>query len=98
MATAVSREAPSIILPYMAGGSLLNYLRKERDQLMPGADADVTQVGAVQKFLVQTCLQISRGMAYLAKLRFVHRDLAARNCMSVKRKINYYDNFSSTIH
>ena len=63
-------------MPYMAGGSLLNYLRKERDQLMPGADADVTQVGAVQKFLVQTCLQISKGMAYLAKLRFVHRDLA----------------------
>ena len=67
---------PSIIMPYMAGGSLLNYLRKERDQLMPGADADVTQVGAVQKFLVQTCLQISKGMAYLAKLRFIHRDLA----------------------
>ena len=48
-ATGMSGGAPSIIMPYMARGSLLSYLRKERDQLMPGADADVTQVGAVQK-------------------------------------------------
>ena len=81
MATAVSGEAPSIIMPYMAGGSLLNYLRNQRDELMPEADADVTQVVAVQKLLVQMCLQVSKGMAYLAKLRFIHRDLAARNCM-----------------
>ena len=80
-ATGMSGGAPSIIMPYMARGSLLSYLRKERDQLMPGVDADVTQVGAVQKLLMQICLQISRGMAYLAKLKFVHRDLAARNCM-----------------
>ena len=81
LATAVSRGAPSIIMPYMVRGSLLNHLRKQREQLIPGPDADVTQIGAIQKFLVQTCLQISKGMAYLAKLRFVHRDLAARNCM-----------------
>ena len=80
-ATGLSGGAPSIIMPYMARGSLLSYLRKERDQLMPGADADVTQIGAVQKLLMQICLQISKGMAYLASLRFVHRDLAARNCM-----------------
>ena len=80
-ATAMSGGAPSIIMPYMARGSLLSYLRKERDSLMPGADADITQVGAVQKLLMQICLQISKGMAYLATLRFVHRDLAARNCM-----------------
>ena len=80
-ANGVSGGAPSIIMPYMARGSLLSYLRKERGQLMPGADADVTQVGAVQKLMMQMCLQISNGMAYLASLRFVHRDLAARNCM-----------------
>ena len=80
-ATEMSGGAPSIIMPYMARGSLLGYLRKERDQLMPGADADITHVGAVQKLLMQMCLQISQGMAYLASLRFIHRDLAARNCM-----------------
>ena len=76
-----SGGAPLIIMPYMARGSLLSYLRKERDQLKPGANTDLTQVGAVQKLLMQICLQISKGMAYLATLRFVHRDLAARNCM-----------------
>ena len=80
-ATEMSGGTPSIIMPYMARGSLLNYLRKERDGLMPSADVDITQVGAVQKLLMQICLQISKGMAYLASLRFVHRDLAARNCM-----------------
>ena len=79
--TSLSGGTPLIIMPYMARGSLLSYLRKERDQLMPGASADLTQIGAVQKLLMQICLQISKGMAYLASLRFVHRDLAARNCM-----------------
>ena len=79
--TSLSGGTPSIIMPYMARGSLLSYLRKEREQLILGANTDLTQVGAVQKLMMQMCLQISKGMAYLASLRFVHRDLAARNCM-----------------
>ena len=77
----INRGVPSIIMPFMARGSLLGYLRKERDALKPAADADITHIGAVQKLLMQMSLQISKGMAYLAHLRFVHRDLAARNCM-----------------
>ena len=79
--TSMSGGAPLIIMPYMARGSLLSYLRKERKQLILGANTDLTQVGAVQKLMMQMCLQISQGMAYLASLRFIHRDLAARNCM-----------------
>ena len=39
-----SDQGPSIIMPYMANGSLLNYLKKERKRLYLGFDAEPNTV------------------------------------------------------
>ena len=76
-----SSQGPSIIMPYMANGSVLDYLKKERKDLQLNFDAEIEEIVSVRKLLLRMCHQISLGMSYLASQKIVHRDLAARNCM-----------------
>ena len=76
-------QGPSIVMPYMGNGSLLDYLKKERKNLYLEFDAEEEQVVSARKLLLRMCHQISLGMCYLSEEQIVHRDLAARNCMYV---------------
>ena len=74
--------APCIIMPFMSRGSLLSYLKKERSNLtVTDIISDKDTVLNIRKQLLCICLQVAKGMSYLASQHFVHRDLAARNCM-----------------
>ncbi|UYV61124.1 BTK [Cordylochernes scorpioides] len=59
-----------IVTEYMKYGSLLTYLRQHTNRLInkPGS-------------LLDMCLQVCSGMAYLELCNYIHRDLAARNCL-----------------
>lgn len=58
-----------IVTEFMRHGSLFNYLRRTSpDQLGHGV-------------LLDMCIQVCRGMAYLERHNYIHRDLAARNCL-----------------
>ncbi|CAI8055172.1 Hepatocyte growth factor receptor [Geodia barretti] len=74
-------SAPYIIMPYMANGSLLKYLKRERNNIVVLDETDEDELGEVRKRLMVICSQIASGMEYMAANKYVHRDLAARNCM-----------------
>ncbi|XP_046432250.1 tyrosine-protein kinase Btk29A isoform X2 [Neodiprion fabricii] len=59
-----------IVTEYMRHGSLLNYLRGHE-----------TTLGSNVGLLLDMCIQVCKGMAYLERHNYIHRDLAARNCL-----------------
>ncbi|KAK0183094.1 hypothetical protein PV327_001166 [Microctonus hyperodae] len=66
-----SKDRPIyIVTEYMRHGSLLNYLRRHEASLS-------ANVG----LLLDMCIQVCKGMAYLERHNYIHRDLAARNCL-----------------
>ncbi|KAL5515856.1 hypothetical protein EMCRGX_G001090 [Ephydatia muelleri] len=71
---------PLMILPFMANGNLKTYLQ---NCLCKGTSISVEDFpeGISAQRMTEMCLDIAKGMKYLADKRFVHRDLAARNCM-----------------
>lgn len=69
-----------IILEYLEGGDLRNFLREQR----PKPDAP-TSSPAPQRLqmldLVNAALDVACGCEYLEQSKFIHRDIAARNCL-----------------
>ncbi|XP_050494242.1 tyrosine-protein kinase Btk29A isoform X2 [Bombus huntii] len=66
-----SKDRPIyIVTEYMRHGSLLNYLRRHEATL-----------GVNVGLLLDMCIQVCKGMAYLERHNYIHRDLAARNCL-----------------
>ncbi|KAH9278330.1 Tyrosine-protein kinase Fer [Echinococcus granulosus] len=65
---AVRSHPIMIVMEYVAGGSLLSFLRRN------GQNADI-------RLLLRMCVDAANGMAYLESKNCIHRDLAARNCL-----------------
>ncbi|KAJ0179393.1 hypothetical protein K1T71_005105 [Dendrolimus kikuchii] len=58
-----------IVTEFMKHGSLFNYLRRTSPDQLGHA------------VLLDMCIQVCRGMAYLERHNYIHRDLATRNCL-----------------
>ena len=61
-----------MIFKLMKGGQLLQYLRSNKEHLS-------------LLDLFQMSLDVTKGCAYLERMKYVHRDLAARNCLLTSR-------------
>ncbi|XP_064397081.1 tyrosine-protein kinase Mer-like [Halichondria panicea] len=69
---------PYILLPFMANGSLKDFLKKKRTHV---TNVETLPEDMNVSTLVRMCMDVANGMEYLAEEKFVHRDLAARNCI-----------------
>lgn len=65
---AAQRQPVMIVMEFVPGGALLQFLRKQGKQ-------------QTRRQLTQMCVDAANGMAYLENKNCIHRDLAARNCL-----------------
>ena len=64
-----------LVTDFMKNGSLLDYLRKNREIFMKSDSKEITIK------LNHFAKQIFEAMFYLEEQKIIHRDLAARNCL-----------------
>ncbi len=69
------KQQLSLVTDFMKNGSLLDYLRKNREIFFKSDSRNIT------KKLNNFSRQIFEAMLYLEQRRIIHRDLAARNCL-----------------
>lgn len=67
-----------VIIEYCRFGNLRNYL-KERRPTQPPNPPPIEQLNLFH--LTSFCLQVAKGMQYLASQKCIHRDIAARNVL-----------------
>uniref|UniRef100_A0A3B5K594 non-specific protein-tyrosine kinase n=1 Tax=Takifugu rubripes TaxID=31033 RepID=A0A3B5K594_TAKRU len=67
-AVSSQRSPLCLVFEFMENGCLSDYLRARKGSLS-------------QETLLNMCMDVSEGMAYLESSNFLHRDLAARNCL-----------------
>ncbi|XP_061757810.1 tyrosine-protein kinase ITK/TSK [Nerophis ophidion] len=72
-----------LVLEFMDNGCLSDYLRNKKGALS-------------QETMLEMCLDVSEGMAYLEMSNFIHRDLAARNCLVSKEYVVKLSDFGMT--
>ncbi|KAL5479787.1 hypothetical protein EMCRGX_G023365 [Ephydatia muelleri] len=90
---------PLMVLPFLVHGNLKSYLQQSRGF---SPKLDEYPINLCCNILKTMCLDIAKGMKYLADQKFVHMNLAARNCLvginlsikisdfGLKNETNYY--------
>ncbi|XP_050730099.1 uncharacterized protein LOC127005358 isoform X3 [Eriocheir sinensis] len=67
------------VMEFMLYGDLKTYLLARRNLVNEKSRSDDDEVS--NKRLTSMALDIARGLAYLAQMKYVHRDVACRNCL-----------------
>ncbi|CAB3991422.1 Muscle, skeletal receptor tyrosine kinase, partial [Paramuricea clavata] len=82
LAVSATEEPYCMIFEFMSNGDLSEYLRKSQP-LKEDDDEHIDQNknSLSQATLIHMCIDVARGLQYLASHRLIHRDVATRNCL-----------------